>query len=665
VCGITGYLTRPGRHGTEELGEIALRMAATMAHRGPDDHGAWVDGDAGLALAHRRLSIVDLSAAGHQPMVSANGRFVMSFNGEIYNFIGLRGELESLGYTFNGHSDTEVLLAGIDAWGVEETLVRGNGMLAFALWDRQRRELTLARDRVGKKPLYYGWCGPTFVFASELKAIRTHPDFAGEIDRGALGQFIRYGWVPAPATIFAGVRKLPAGSMLTLRADAALGTWPEARAFWSAISALERGARHPFQGSFEDAVDRLDGLLDDAVRCRMIADVPLGALLSGGLDSTTVVALMQRASSQPVKTFAIGFGEAKFNEAPFAREIARHLGTEHTELVVTPDDALAVIPDLPRLYDEPFADYSQIPTFLVSRLARSRVTVALTGDGGDEVFGGYTSYADAVKRWQKIKAWPSSVRRPTARVFERLAAGHWRRVAGTLSGQGPLPQARRRLGARLQKRGKFLPADNVLDLFLMKKQHTRPGSGLVRGEPAAAEPRLDPLLSAGEVDPVQAMMYLDFAGYMVDDILVKVDRASMGVSLEVRCPLLDWRVVEFAWSLPIAMRWSPSQGKRVLKEVLARYVPNVLTDRPKAGFSVPIESWLRGPLRDWAAALLDGPRLAGEGFLDRNQVRAVWQQHLSGWLNHDQLLWNILMFQAWLEDLNGRREVPAPLSALG
>jgi len=645
VCGIAGFLTAAGAGPEEGLRATAKAMADAIAHRGPDDSGAWADGAAGIALSHRRLSILDLSAAGHQPMLSADGRLVISFNGEIYNFLELRQDLEARGHRFRGHSDTEILLAAVLEWGVEETLKRCNGMLAFAVWDRKERTLTLARDRLGKKPLYYGWFGDTLLFGSELKALMCHPRFSAAVDRDALALFIRYAWLPSPFCIFEGVRKLPPASFVTVHA----GTRPEEAvpvSYWSARTAAEAGRRQPFAGSLEDAGDALESLLADAVGKRMIADVSLGALLSGGIDSTTVVALMQARSDRPVKTFCIGFHEAKYNEAGHAMAVARHLGTDHHELFVTPRDSLDLIPRLPDLYDEPFADPSQIPTFIVSKLARSQVTVALTGDGGDELFAGYNIYPRCLKQWEKWKRFPPGVRQRLAGWMRHAASRPW---MADPSDDGPDPRRGRRqkYAAKLSKRAALLRGGSPVGMLAEKRGHWDRIAELVPGAHDVPCVLTDPGRWADVPDPLQAMLQVDMEGYMTDDILVKVDRASMAVALEVRCPLLDWRVVEFALTLPNELRIGAGGGKRVLRAVLARHVPPALTDRPKAGFGVPITQWVRGPLREWVESLLDERAMETAGLLDPRTVRRVWRQHLSGSHDHEQLLWSILMFQAW------------------
>jgi asparagine synthase (glutamine-hydrolysing) len=632
VCGICGFLLE--ERGSEQeaaLDASVRRMADTLVHRGPDAGGSWVDAAQGVALGHRRLSILDLSPEGAQPMVSACGRYVLVYNGEIYNFRELRAELESRGHGFRGHSDTEVLVEAISLWGAEAAPERCDGMFALAVWDRREARLTLARDRLGKKPLYYGRCGGRFFFASELKALRAHPAFRPEIDRDALGLLVQYSYIPAPHSIFEGVHKLEPGTVLTLDpAKPAEELRP--RAFWSAREVAERGVREPFRGSPGQAVERLHTLLLDAVGRRMVADVDLGALLSGGIDSSTVVALMQAQSSAPVRTFTVGFREARYDEAEHAEAVARHLGTEHTALTVTPRDALDAIPRLPQLYDEPFADTSQIPTYLVSQLARRHVTVALSGDGGDELFAGYNRYFRCLDRWRRLERVPAAARTGLARALERAARA------------GPAA-----LG-RLDRWAETLDANGIEDLFARMNARCRDAAEFVPGAGRPSTVLRDEGRWAQLPDPLQWMMYTDQAGHMIDDILVKVDRASMGVSLEVRNPLLDHRVVELAWQLPLDLKVNGGQRKWLLRRVLERYVPAELTERPKMGFGVPLGAWLRGPLRDWAEALLDERRLRESGFLEPAAVRRAWKQHLAGWWDRRFLLWNILTFQAWMDE---------------
>ena len=645
MCGIAGFLLAEARLGAGALAAATAAMTDAIAHRGPDDAGVWTDAAAGVALGHRRLSILDLSAAGHQPMLSADGRFVLSFNGEIYNFQELRAELEGKGHRFRGHSDTEVLLAGIGEWGVEATLRRCNGMLAFALWDAEARTLTLARDRLGKKPLYYGCFAGSWLFGSELKALMAHPAFRRSIDRDALATYLRFDYLPAPWCIFQGVRKLPPASFVVLHAGLGADAAPPT-AYWSARQAAEDGARQPFSGSFEEATDALAGLLADAVGKRMIADVSLGALLSGGIDSTTVVALMQAATRRPVKTFCIGFHEAAMNEAEHAAAIARHLGTDHAELYLSAADALALVPRLPEIYDEPFADPSQLPTLLVSQLARQQVTVAVTGDGGDEMFAGYAAYPRCLQQWRRWRRIPARVRDGIAGAAGAAAAIPW--LADGRS-RGAAARRLRKLAGKLAGRTARLRGATPVAMLAGKRTACEWPQLLVPGAHLLPTVLTDPARAAAVADPLLAMQQVDIEGYLTDDVLVKVDRASMAVALEVRSPLLDWRITEFALSLPAAMKLAPDgTGKRVLRAVLARHVPQALWDRPKAGFSVPIEAWLRGPLRDWAETLLEERLLQQGGLLAPAPVRRLWAQHQAGTHNHERVLWSLLIFQAWL-----------------
>ena len=647
MCGFAGFLSaQPG--GCEELEAVATCMANAIAHRGPDDAGAWADAQAGIVLGHRRLSIIDLSPAGHQPMASGCGRFVLAFNGEIYNHLGMRAELEEKGDSpWRGHSDTETLLAGFKAWGIQGTLERSVGMFAMAIWDRQTNILTLARDRIGEKPLYYGWQGSgsseVFLFGSELKALRAHPAFGAEIDRGALSLLLRHNYIPAPYSIYKGIAKLNPGCLLTVSLD---HREPMMTTYWSGAKVAETGVGNAFAGSATQAVDALEILLKDAVRQQMMADVPLGAFLSGGVDSSTVVALMQAQSSRPVKTFTIGFNEEAYNEAVHAKSVARHLGTDHTELYVTPEQAMAVIPRLPALYDEPFSDSSQIPTFLVSQLARQHVTVSLSGDAGDELFCGYNRYQMTARRWQKLAVLPVPLRKLMAQGVKSVSPQVWDRVTAVL----PRSVRGANIGDKLHKGANVLASESVDALYRGLVSHwDDPASVVIGGlEPATLLTGNAPDLPA--LDEVERMMALDMLTYLPDDILVKVDRASMGVSLESRVPFLDHRVVEFAWQLPLDMKLRDGQTKWALRQVLYRHVPKELVERPKMGFGVPLHDWLRGPLRDWAEALLDQARLEREGYFHPAPIRQKWAEHLSGQRNWAYHLWDVLMFQAWLEE---------------
>lgn len=639
MCGITGFW------GGAPDAFIAEKMARSIKSRGPDDSGVWVDTSARLALAHRRLSIVDLSTAGHQPMVSPCGRYVLIYNGEIYNSPDLRKELEREGGAFGwrGHSDTETLLAALRHWGLQSALERLNGMFAFALWDVSERTLFLARDRMGEKPLYYGRSGETFLFGSELKALTAHPEWQGQVDRDALALYMRHNYVPAPWSIYQGISKLPPAHFVAIREGGRRVGEPVC--YWNLSQVAERGVMSAV-GEPEALVDELDELMRDAVGRRMMADVPLGAFLSGGYDSSVVVALMQAQSQRPVKTFSIGFHEAGYNEAQHAKAVAQHLGTEHTELYVTPDEALGVIPDLPAIYDEPFADSSQIPTFLVSQLAKQHVTVSLSGDGGDELFYGYNRYMFGDNVWEKLGRMPVPVRRILAALLRR-APGNALDVAQRL-----LPRRFRvpSLPDRLPKLADVLTHRDGQAFYRSLVSHFKDPAALVLGakEPETILSRPDALPSlTGFRDQ---MMYLDMMTYLPDDILTKVDRASMAVSLEARVPLLDHRLVEFAWRVPIEYKYRDGQGKWLLRQVLYRYVPREMMERPKMGFGVPIEHWLEGSLRDWAEALLDEKRLREEGFFDPAQIRQMWREHLSGARRWHYYLWDVLMFQAWLEN---------------
>jgi asparagine synthase (glutamine-hydrolysing) len=627
--------------------DVLAAMTDALVHRGPDDSGLWIDAEAGAALGHTRLAVVDLSPHGHQPMVSPSGRYVLAYNGEVYNFEGLRAELDAAGVDFRGRSDTEVVLAAIAQWGPEPALGRLVGMFALALWDRQERRLLLARDRMGEKPLYYGWQGGAFLFGSEPRALGRHPAFDGEVDRDVLCLYLRHSYVPAPYSIYRGIRKLPGGSYLWVD-PAAPGADLRPVAYWSLAAVAEAGAAAPFAGTQSEAEDALEALLRAVLRGQRIADVPLGVLLSGGVDSSTVAALLQAEADRPVRTFTIGFAEAGSDEALHARAVAKHLGTEHTELHVGPDDALALVPELPKVWSEPFADAVQIPTLLLCRMVRRHVTVALSGDGGDELFFGHGRYATARTVWGAAGRLPDPVRQAGAGLLRRLPAERWDRALGWT---GPLlaRYGGASVGEKVHAAAGFLAAEGPEVVYRRLVSHWTNPAGIV---PGAAEPPTvltDPRPSPVLRDFPSRMMAWDMLSCLPDDVLVKVDRAAMAVSLETREPLLDHRLVAFVWRLPLALKVRGGRSKWLLRKVLHRHVPPPLVERPKAGLSVPVGEWLRGPLRGWAEELLDEARLRREGYLDPAPVRRKWEEHLSGrrdWRHH---LWDVLMFQAWLE----------------
>ncbi|KAF0286428.1 asparagine synthase (glutamine-hydrolyzing) [Spiribacter sp. SSL99] len=634
MCGIAGAWG-----GRTHNADAIQRMTACLHSRGPDADGQWHDPEDNLSLGHRRLAIIDLSPAGHQPMHSPCRRYVLIYNGEIYNHRALRADLEAEGggFDWQGHSDTETLLAGLRHWGIEGALERVNGMFAFALYDRQRRRLTLARDRMGEKPLYYGHADGTFLFGSELKALAAHPEWVGAIDRGALAAFMRDGNVPAPRCIYQGIRKLPPAHYVVISDGGQRISEPVC--YWDLPAIAANG---PDESWGADAViDQLDDRLRDAVGLRMEADVPLGAFLSGGYDSSAVVAQMQAQRMQPVRTFSIGFTESGFNEAEHAAAVARHLGTEHTELYVTPDETMGVIPSLPAIYDEPFADSSQIPTYLVSRLARSQVTVSLSGDGGDELFAGYNRHVMGPRLWNRLRRLPRPMRQAVAASL--TLALRSRRL--TASSRIPL------LGEKLEKLRDALGAADGMDFYhRLRAIWPAPATQLVCGASEAGLASGDAHDSINGLNLREQMILADMQNYLPDDILTKVDRASMAVSLEARVPMLDHRLVEFAWSVPDRFKVRDGEGKWLLRQMLYRYVPKSLLDRPKAGFAVPLGDWLRGPLRDWAEALLDEERIRREAFLDAAMVRRCWNDHLAGRSHGHAQIWHVLMFQAWLEE---------------
>lgn len=652
MCGVVGFLSSKAAHWGEP---VVQRMANAILKRGPDAAGYWVDAEGGAALGHRRLAVVDLSAAGHQPMHSRSGRYVIAFNGEIYNHLSLRAELQTCApVAWRGHSDTETLLAGFETWGVEAMMKKCIGMFALAMWDKKTRSLTLGRDRLGEKPLYYGWQGEgegaVFLFGSELKALKAHPSFAAPVCRQALTLYMRHGYVPAPLSIYKGISKLLPGHLLTVRSD---DHTLRVQAYWNAKAVVEQSLTQPFSGTPAQAVDALELLLKDVISGQLMADVPLGALLSGGVDSSTVVALMQvlarTRGDRPVKTFTIGFDDKGYDEAGHASAVARHLGTDHAELYVSQEHAMAVIPDLPRLYCEPFADSSQIPTFLVSRLARQHVTVSLSGDAGDELFAGYRRYWYADQIWGKVAKVPRCLRNLVAGGLTRFSPSAWNRWLGSVQGLLPPRLVRANWGDTLHKGADVLGAASAMELYRLLISAWPDPASLVLGGVEPPTVLTDPDRQPKGDQFVHQMMAIDMLSYLPDDILCKVDRAAMGVSLETRVPMLDHRVVEFAWSLPLDYKLRGGVSKWPLREVLYRHVPRALIERPKMGFGIPLNDWLRGSLRPWAEELLAPDRLRQQGYFHAEPIRRRWDEHLGGQRNWGASLWTVLMFQSWLE----------------
>jgi len=660
MCGISGFISTGSLEEARIHAECA-QMNNTILHRGPDGDGVFAEPSAGLALGHRRLSILDLSPTGAQPMSSASGRFTIVYNGEIYSSPDMRADLEARGHRFRGHSDTEVLLEAVEAWGLREALDRSVGMFAFALWDAKERQLHLVRDRLGIKPLYYGWAGDRLVFGSELKVLTQAPGWDGSIDPDSIAAQLEYSYIPAPKTIYRNAFKLMPGTALTLHTGARPGDfspWPKELGshvelqpwtWWSAREVYRNGMAHPFQGTEEEALDEVDRVLRRAVKDRLLSDVPLGAFLSGGIDSSTVAALMRAESTGEVKTFSIGFHDETYDEAPHAKAVAEHLGCTHTELYVTPEDALALVPDLPALYDEPFSDSSQLPTTLLARMTREHVTVALSGDGGDEVFCGYNRYDLAPSIWNKTKRVPLAARRMAQRVMTGIPMWMWETAIAT--GKPVLPRrlTSRAPGVVIEKIAGVIGAESPDAIYLFLTQSWRDAQALVPGSKPVPTPMRSPELSLGGEDEVRRMMYGDLTAYLPDDILVKVDRATMSTSLEARVPLIDHRVVELAATLPVHWLNRDGESKRPLRQVLDRYVPRDLIDRPKQGFGIPLGDWLRGPLRDWAGDLLAPDRIRAQGFMDADRLDTIWKEHLSGTRDWRLRLWDVLMFQSWLD----------------
>ena len=664
MCGIAGFIDYKRRWGRQELEKIASEMALALRHRGPDDSGAWVDEKAGVALGHCRLSIIDLSSAGHQPMVSESGRYVIIYNGEVYNFQALKELLKSMGQRFRGHSDTEVVLAAIEQWGVSGAVNKFQGMFAFVLWDRFERRLHLVRDRMGIKPIYYGWMDGLFLFGSELKAFRAIPCWNSEIDRGVLALFMRHSYIPSPYSIYRNVYKLFPGCILSVDAKGGprhndFSPLPagegagihklQPRPYWSIRKVAEEGRKNPFMGNEEEGICQLQKILSSAVTDRMIADVPLGAFLSGGIDSSVVVALMQSSTIKPVKTFTIGFHDANYNEAKYAKDVAYYLGTDHTELYISPEEAVGVIPRLPMLYDEPFADSSQIPTLMVYELAKENVKVGLSGDGGDENFAGYNQYFLATAIWNKTRWLSPSMRKLIAKGMASVPLRSWEkffRYTNKFLGR----ELRNRMsGDVIHKAVDMIVAKTPDILFRTLTSHWKQVEDLVLDAEHVPTERFDSYATVKKYDFARRMMITDLVTYLPDDILVKVDRASMGVSLEARVPILDHRVVEFVARLPLSMLIKGNIRKYLLRRLLYKYVPMNLIERPKRGFALPLGEWLRGSLKDWAESLLNESRLRREGYLSPTVVNDKWREHLSGERDWKYHLWNVLMFEAWLD----------------
>ncbi|WP_371363036.1 Asparagine synthetase [glutamine-hydrolyzing] 1 [Sporomusa rhizae] len=642
MCGIAGFIDCGHRIDNNDLSSIIQSMNDKLLHRGPDTSGYWIDREIGLALGHRRLSIIDLSPEGNQPMKSSSGRYIIVFNGEIYNYQDLRKELEVLGHQFNGNSDTEIMLSSIEQWGIEKAIKSFTGMFAFALWDRAERILYLGRDRLGEKPLYYCIMGQTVMFASELKSLKCHPHFKPEIDKDVLALYFRHNYIPSPYSIYTGVYKLNPGSILSFKPESQ-AYFNSPQVYWSTKSIIDSDMNKWKNFTENELIDELENLLTKAVQGQMVADVPVGAFLSGGIDSTTIVAIMQAVSSRPVKTFSIGFHEDSYNEANHAKEIANYLSTDHTELYITHEDIIDVIPRIPRIYDEPFSDPSQLPTFLVAQLARKHVTVCLSGDGGDELFGGYSRYMTAQKIWGKVGWIPCNVRK----VFR----------SALLAGSGlvypsscvPISNALRKISpSRIGTIAELLASENPEALYRGLISHIkRPNMMFVNKVQEPETVFSNPTTWIKEDSFLTKMMYFDLNTYLPDDILVKVDRACMANSLESRIPLLDRNVVEFACKLPVSLKVRDEQGKWILRQVLYKYVPERLVNRPKKGFGIPIGMWLKGPLREWAEYLLDNKRIAEDGLFDVDFLSKVWQEHKTGKDDWSRLLWVVLMYQAW------------------
>ena len=638
MCGFTGIYSV---NQNSINSEILLKMSQKLVHRGPDDSGIWIDDSGSVGLAHQRLAVIDLTSAGHQPMHSPNNRFTIVFNGEIYNHQELRKQLDYIDW--NGKSDTETLLACIESWGLDKTLKKINGMFAFALWDSKKCSIHLARDRMGEKPLYYGWQGDSFLFGSELKALKMHPSFQEHIDKESLNLYFRYNHIPSPYSIYKNIYKLSPGSVLTLHQGEKKY---KVRKYWSILNTAIQSISNLLTNTEDELVDELDNLIRKSIKQKMLSDVPLGAFLSGGIDSSVVVSIMQSLSSKPIKTFTIGFEDEAFDEAKDARLIAKYLGTDHHELYVTPQDVLDVIPLLPRLYDEPFSDASQIPTYLVSKLAREKVTVSLSGDGGDELFCGYNRYHITEKLWGKMLILPLFVRKFMSFFLLLIPIKFWNRIGNLAS----LSNKYNNIGIKMHKGASVLSSKTLFELYDNLLSNWKISDDLVLDADIGPHPELSSPTDLVHLSNVEKMMLWDMQSYLPNDILVKLDRASMGVSLEGRVPFLDHNIVEFAWRVPTKYKYRHKKGKWLLRQVLYRYIPKELTERPKSGFTLPLSDWLRGPLNEWAEGLINIDRLKDEGVLDSDLVNKKWKEHQAGVKDWSNQLWSILMFQLWLEN---------------
>lgn len=644
MCGITGFINSDVNDNKDRLCNIISKMTSIISHRGPDDSGIWIDERKGIALGHRRLSIIDVSQAGHQPMVSQCGRYIIIFNGEIYNFQTIRSKIdeESYGLSWCSNSDTEVILAAISRWGLAGALKEFVGMYAFALWDRAEEALYLVRDRMGEKPLYYGWSSGVFLFGSELKPLCLHPAWRGEIDRDVLGLYFRNNYVPAPFSIYKNIFKLSPGTLFKLNLKSiAPDELPEPVQYWSLLEAAKYGISNPFPGTDQEAISELDKFLKEAIRGQMISDVPIGTFLSGGVDSSAVTALMQSQSSKPIRSFTIGFHDVAYNEADYANSVARYIGTDHTEVYVTPEECISVIPKLPTLYDEPFADSSQIPTYLVCKLARQSVTVCLSGDGGDEVFLGYNRHVQ-LDRLQKIfKNIPLSMRKLISTGLNILPASLMELIL-----------RKKKYGIfadQVQKIANIITKSDPDEMYQSLTKYWEYPSEIVLGSNEKQTLLTDKTLWPDFANLLHRIMYIEHMTSLPDDMLVKVDHAAMGLGLETRVPFLDHRLVEFSWRLPLSMKYRNGLSKWILRQILYKFVPSSLIERPKSGFGIPIDVWIKGPLREWAEELLDENRLRNEGYLNARMVRTKWSEHLEGKRKWQPHLWSVLMFQSWLE----------------